>query len=108
MQTISNDSLETVTGGNGSIPGGSSTAGVSPAITPTPSAGTGGCQGGLYNSLQGINASLANLNKNNNGFNDTDMLMFGMAMMMSRPAASSVYVVNGGGYGYGHCGHRCW
>jgi hypothetical protein len=101
MQTISNDHLDTVTGGTGStIPGGSSSAAATPSLTPSLGTGTGsGC--GLLNGLSSISSSLANLNKNNNGFSDTDMMMFGMAMMMSRPAASPVYVESG--YGGGGC-----
>jgi hypothetical protein len=101
MQTISNDHLDTVTGGNGStIPGGSSSAATTPTVTPSLGGTGGGC--GLLNGLAGISSSLANLNKNNNGFSDTDMMMFGMAMMMSRPAAP-VYVESGYGGGGGCC-----
>jgi|HubBroStandDraft_6_1064221.scaffolds.fasta_scaffold77159_2 hypothetical protein len=113
MQTISNDSLDSVTGGTGSIPGGSPTAGATPAVAGGATGGTlgtGTCGGGLLGALNGLNNSIQGLNNNNNGgFNATDMLMFGMAMAFSRSevAAYPAYYVVGGYGGFGGCGHGC-
>jgi hypothetical protein len=116
MQTISKTSLDTVTGGTGStIAGGSSTAGATiggsaPGTLGTGIGGTTGL-GGLGGAFSALNNEISQLNKNNNGgFNDTDMMMFGMAMMMSRPeyGAAPVFVYGGGGGCGGGCGHRCW
>ncbi|HEX4450036.1 MAG TPA: hypothetical protein VH143_04145 [Kofleriaceae bacterium] len=108
MQTITKTSLESVTGGTGStIAGGSATAGATTGSTTGGTLGTGlgtGSCGGLGGAFSSLNNELAQLKNNNNGgFNSTDMLMFGMAMMMSRPA-EPVLVYGGGGGGYGGYG----
>jgi hypothetical protein len=115
MQTISKTSLDTVTGGTGStIAGGSSTAGATIGGSSAGTLGGTGTSGlgGLGGAFSALNNEISQLNKNNSngGFNDEDMLMFGMAMMMSRPAygAAPVFVsYGGGGYGGGCC-HHCW
>ncbi len=112
MQTISKDSLDSVTGGTGStIAGGSATAGASPAVSPGATGGgtttgLGTCGGGLLGALNGLNNTIKGLNSNNDGFTTTDMLMFGMAMAFRNeaPAYPAYYVVGGyGGFG-GGCG----
>jgi hypothetical protein len=116
MQTITKTSLDSVTGGTGStIAGGSATAGATTGATGGGTLGTGlgtGSCGGLGGAFSSLNNELSSLkNNNNDGFNSTDMLMFGMAMMMSRPeySAAPVFVYGGGGGGYGGgCGRRCW
>jgi hypothetical protein len=113
MQTISNAILDSVTGGTGSIPGGSASAGA--ATTPTLGTGLPGASGltgcgGLTGALASLNSAIKGLNSNNDGFNSTDMLMLGMAMMFSRPeyGAAAVPVFVGGGFGgFGGFGGGC-
>lgn len=104
MQTISKTSLDTVTGGGTPLPGGSSSASATP--TPTGTSTGSGCHDPLLGELSSLNQTLQQLSHKNNGFNSTDMLMFGMALAFSRPAAPGVVVVGGGG-GWG-CHWRRW
>lgn len=105
MQNISNDDLDTVTGGTtGAITGG--TLPPPHALTATSGSGGSGClSGGLLTSLNSISDSLKGLsNNNNNGLNSNTMLMFGMALAMRNRSDSNVYVnYGGGGGGWGGC-----
>lgn len=106
MQTISNTALDSVTGGGTPLPGGSSSASATPTPTGTSSSSGSGCHDPLLGELSTLNQTLQQLSHKNNGFDSTDMLMFGMAMAFSRPAAPGVVYVGGGG-GWGcHC--RRW
>ena len=109
MQNISNDDLDTVTGGTtGAI---SSTGNLSSAHVPAlGSSGGGSClSGGLLTSLNSISDSIKGLsnNNNNNGLNSNTMLMFGMALAMRNRSDSNVYVNYGGGCGGGGWGGGC-
>ncbi|HET9990619.1 MAG TPA: hypothetical protein VFQ65_18950 [Kofleriaceae bacterium] len=112
MQNISNDDLDTVTGGTtGAITGG--TLPPPHSITSAGSTGTGsGLPSGLLTSLNSISDSIKGLsnNNNNNGLNSNTMLMFGMALAMRNRSDSNVYVNYGGGGGChgGFSWHARW
>ncbi len=94
--TISNDLLDTVTGG--------STPSPSPSSHPTTTTRSGGSCGGndaLAATLQSLQSSLASLTSNN-GNNSNQMLTYMMiGLMLAR--RNDVYVYDGGG-GYGGYG----
>jgi hypothetical protein len=110
MQNISLEDLDHVTGG---LTGGSISPG--PTHTTAASGGSGSCSDALLTSLNSISSSIKDLSsKNNQGlFGGNGMLMFGMAMMMSRQSSSTV-VINGGrggchgGGSYGYSWHGRW
>ena len=101
MQNISNDDLDSVTGGTtGAITGG--TLPPPHSIAAAGSSGSGCQSSGLLTSLNSISDSIKGLsNNNNNGLNSNTMLMFGMALAMRNRADSNVYVNYGGGCGGG-------
>ena len=101
MQNISTSDLDLVFGGTGSD---------KPAIPGSASSGSGssGLNGDqLLTAIQGIQSSLKDINKNNNGglFGNNGMLFLGMAMAMSR---RSEVVVYGGRHGYGYSWRSGW
>lgn len=108
MQNISLEDLDTVTGG---LTGGS----ISPGpTTPTSTSSSGSSTNdALLTSLNSLSSSIKDLSKNNNQglFSGNGMLMFGMAMMLSRQSSSTVVVNGGGGRchgGFGYSWHARW